>query len=86
MKDRMQDRKTGGLAGWLLEKLNRTPQSRSRLEMIDRITLAPRQTLSLIEVEGRRFLVASAADGSPSFYPLDAARSREGHLSGRVSW
>jgi hypothetical protein len=46
-----------------------------------------------VEAEGRRFLVATSAEGAPAFYPLDGA----GRLSGahakvaarpaaRVSW
>ena len=33
--------------------------------------LAPRQSLALVEAEGRRFLVATSAEGAPAFYPLD---------------
>jgi flagellar biogenesis protein FliO len=48
-----------------------TERRRARLELLERITLAPRQSLVLVEADGRRFLVASSAEGSPSFYPLD---------------
>jgi hypothetical protein len=38
---------------------------------VERIALAPRQSLALIEAEGRRFLVATSPEGAPAFYPLD---------------
>jgi hypothetical protein len=60
-----------GLAVWLLDRLRRTRRPQPRLAIVERIALAPRQSLSLIEAEGRRFLVATSAEGSPAFYPLD---------------
>jgi flagellar biogenesis protein FliO len=64
----------GGLAGWLLQKLRRAHRGRPRLTLVERITLAPRQSLALIEAEGRRLLVATSADGASAFYPLDEHR------------
>jgi flagellar biogenesis protein FliO len=65
----------GGLAGWLLlrlrEWLRRTPRPRPHLTLVERIALAPRQSLVLVEAEGRRLLVVTAADGAAAFYPLD---------------
>jgi flagellar biogenesis protein FliO len=89
-----KEKKVGGLAGWLLNRLERGRSRQPRLELLERITLAPRQTLSLVEAEGRRFLVASSVDGSPSFYPLDGSTGRTGmkrglsqpRVSERVSW
>ena len=75
----------GGLAGWLLANWRRRGRTQPRLALVERITLAPRQTLSLVEAEGRRFLIASSADGTPAFYPLGSTAA--GKLSrGRVSW
>jgi hypothetical protein len=62
--------------------------------LLERITLAPRQSLALIEAEGRRILVATSAEGGPAFYPLDeTGRSRvragaTGAIPGRprASW
>jgi flagellar biogenesis protein FliO len=72
-KRAMQER--GGLAGWLLSLLrNRTHahgNQRPRLELLERITLAPRQSLVLVEAEGRRFLVATSMDGGSAFHALD---------------
>jgi len=61
----------GGLAGWLLERMRSGGRRRPRLELVERIALAPRQSLSLVEAEGRRFLVVTSPEGSPAFYALD---------------
>ena len=61
----------GGVAGWLLERFRAGGRQRPRLELVERITLAPRQSLSLVEAEGLRFLVVTSPEGSPAFYPLD---------------
>jgi len=79
-----------GLAGWLLKRLiaslrgGRRPQP--RLELLERITLAPRQSLALVEAEGRRFLVATSADGGPAFYALDGKTRPAPDRAPRVSW
>jgi flagellar biogenesis protein FliO len=79
-----------GLAAWLLERLRGPARPRPSLALLERITLAPRQSLALVEAEGRRFLVAASAEGSPTFHALD---ENVGHLSRRriagrprVSW
>lgn len=62
------------MAGWLhgsSKKLRRRPRTASRLALVERIVLAPRQSLALVEAEGRRFLVATSQDGAPSFFALD---------------
>ncbi|MGD0682457.1 MAG: flagellar biosynthetic protein FliO [Terracidiphilus sp.] len=63
--------KMGGLAGWLLGRLRAGGRAQPRLELVERITLAPRQSLALVEAEGRRFLVATSPEGAPTFYALD---------------
>ena len=82
----------GGLAGWLLGRLRARGRVRSRLELVERIALAPRQSLALVEAEGRRFLVATSPEGAPAFYALDErsvlpgrcpASSRQAGSSGR---
>jgi len=81
----------GGLAGWLLARWRRRPGTERRLVLVERITLGPRQTLSLIKADGRSILVANSADGA-SFYPLEGSGSRReidvhpGRMRGRVSW
>jgi hypothetical protein len=81
-----------GLAVWLLEKWRGAKRGLSKqapkLALVERITLAPKQTLALVEAEGRRFLVASSAEGAPAFYPLDGGRglTRARGVKARVSW
>lgn len=85
----------GGLAGWLLDRLRRAPRPRPHLALVERIMLAPRHSLALVEAEGRRLLVVTSADGAAAFYPLDepiaAARralrtAPTARASARVSW
>jgi hypothetical protein len=61
----------GGWAGWLVSRLRATRRHEPRLQLLERITLAPRQSLALVEADGRRLLVATSADGGPAFYPLE---------------
>ena len=61
----------GGLAGWLLGRLRGGGRKQPGLELLERIALAPRQSLALVEAEGRRFLVATSPEGAPTFYALD---------------
>jgi hypothetical protein len=79
-----------GLAGWLLDRLRRTRSPRPRLALLERIALAPRQSLALVEAEGRRFLVATSPEGAPAFYALDGGTRRfhggdSGNPAGRRS-
>jgi flagellar biogenesis protein FliO len=84
----------GGWAGWLLARLRTTRQSEQRLQLLQRITLAPHQSLALVEADGRRLLVATSADGGPAFYALDGRGARAARTSvgeharrqARVSW
>jgi Flagellar biosynthesis protein, FliO len=84
----------GGWAGWLLARWQGRRRAEPRLALVERITLAPRQSLALIEAEGRRILVATSPEGGPAFYPLDeragpratVAAHRAPHGRPRVSW
>lgn len=83
----------GRLAGWLLGRLRSGGRARPRLELLERIALAPRQSLALIEAEGRRLLVATSPEGAPAFYALDepaqpavARHSDSARSLARVSW
>jgi hypothetical protein len=76
----------GGLAGWLLARWRRRTGCVPKLALLERITLAPRQTLSLVEAEGRRFLIASSPEGGPAFYALDRGARAGNPSRGRVSW
>ena len=63
----------GGLAAWLAALVTQRRRPRHRLELLERIALAPRQSLALIEAEGRLLLVATSPEGSPAFYDLDGS-------------
>lgn len=88
----------GGLAGWLLSRFRSGGRRQPQLALLERITLAPRQSLALVEAEGRRFLVATSPEGAPAFYALDehvrsngarpaASRQQSAtRLAERVSW
>jgi hypothetical protein len=80
----------GGLAGRflkpLLTKLRRSRSPQPRLELLERISLAPRHSLALVEAEGRRFLVATSQDAGPAFYPLDGTSRPAIRRAPRVSW
>jgi hypothetical protein len=60
-----------GLAGWLLSRMRHSTQPEPRLALLERIALAPKQSLALVEAEGRRFLLATSAEGAAVFYALD---------------
>jgi len=85
-------RKPGGLAGWLSQCLRPHTRTRPALVLLDRLTLAPRQTVSLIEADGKRLLIATSQTGNPAFYALDDHASRiPGSLAARnrtarISW
>jgi hypothetical protein len=65
-----------GIGAWLWKRIH-SVSTEPRLILVDRISIAPRQTLSLIEADGHTFLVATSSEGAPSFYPLKVvARSR----------
>jgi flagellar biogenesis protein FliO len=89
----------GGLSGWVLNRLRglnigRARRKEPRLAVIERIALAPRQSLALVEAEGRRFLVATSPEGTPAFHALEGGRSglrrpagsASSSRSARVSW
>ena len=94
MKAKAKTTAVGGLAGWLLGRLRAGGRRQPRLELLERIALAPRQSLALVEAEGRRFLVATSPEGAPAFYALDErsspaqARPAVNRQTGasRVSW
>jgi len=81
----------GGLAGWLLGRLQGNGRRAPKLALLERINIAPKQSLALVEADGRRFLVATSPEGSPAFYALDdRASSSRGNMDprrgARVSW
>jgi flagellar biogenesis protein FliO len=88
-----ETRTVGGLAGWLMARLRSRHRPQPSLALLERITLAPRQSLALVEADGRRFLVATSPEGAPAFYALEERKPKSGlqeRLSSaagtRVSW
>lgn len=67
----------GKLAQWLLDRLHRSPQRQPQLALLERIALAPRQSLALVEADGQRLLVATSPECAPAFYVLDAKDIRQ---------
>ncbi len=62
----------GGLAGWFLGRFRGRQALQPRLIVIERVSLAPRHSLALVEAEGHRLLVATSADGATVFQALEA--------------
>ncbi|HTW78475.1 MAG TPA: flagellar biosynthetic protein FliO [Terracidiphilus sp.] len=94
MKEKDKQAAIGGWAGALIRRLRSAKRNEPRLKLLERIPLAPRQSLALVEADGRRLLVATSTDGGPAFYPLDerapagariATRESLRH-SARASW
>ncbi len=80
-----------GMGHWLLERMSRGRSVPPSLTLVERIALAPRQSLALVEVEGRRLLVATGPEGAPAFYALETRGPRSSHdassgHSGRIAW
>lgn len=60
-----------GIVGWISGRIRGLKRATPHLTLVERIALAPRQSLALVQADGRRFLVATSAEGTPAFYPLD---------------
>ncbi|WP_396126813.1 flagellar biosynthetic protein FliO [Acidicapsa ligni] len=71
---------SSGLAGWLARFWMQWQRSigsaahRSRLALIERLPLGPKQTLLLVEADGMRLLLSISSEGAPVFFPLSEAR------------
>lgn len=65
-----------GLAARLVDRLRQRAIKQARLVVVERISLAPRQIVALIEADGQRLLVATSPDGAPAFFPLKPAAAR----------
>ena len=90
----LRQRRMGGWAGRLLNGwlagIRKGEAEAPRLALIERIALAPRHSLALVEAEGQRFLVSIPTDGSPAFLALGKKAGGEGRAGSRgpvrVSW
>jgi hypothetical protein len=81
----------GRILGWVLSRMARKAPSEERLRLVHRIALSPRQSITLVEVEGRRLLLATGSEGAPAFYALDGFAARgsnrvRGSVDRRISW
>jgi hypothetical protein len=65
-----------GIVRWFIEHVQKRTKAQSRLTVIERVTVAPRQSLLLVEADGQRVLVATSPDGTPAIFPLDSTRTR----------
>lgn len=83
-------RTLGGVTGWVMARLQGAGRRTPRMQLVERIALGPRQSLALVEADGRRFLVATSAEGGPAFLALDRGRNEAGssraRTMARVSW
>ena len=68
-----------GIVGWLLGRFHGAERPRPVLTVLERVTLAPRQSLTLIEAEGRKILVATSPECAPTFFPLERTAGNESH-------
>lgn len=64
---------TRGLGEWVMNRLRHRAVTQRRLMVIERIHLAPRQTLALVEADGHKLLVATSGEGTSTFFQLKAA-------------
>ncbi|MHB1699667.1 MAG: flagellar biosynthetic protein FliO [Acidobacteriaceae bacterium] len=62
-----------GLAAWLLRmfRQRREQASDRRMEVLETLVLGPKKHLTLVECEGRRFLVGGGADNVAAIIPVD---------------
>jgi hypothetical protein len=74
-----------GLCARLVARFGGMSRPRPRLALLERIALAPRHALVLVEAEGRRFLVATSPEGAAAFYALDGQARRTGAITGAVA-
>jgi len=80
--DRLLGRWVTRLAGGT----RRWEKPKPRLALVERVSLAPRQSLALVEAEGRRFLVATSHDSGTTFYALGDGPRQAVPRAQRVSW
>lgn len=78
-------RLAASIAAWVGRGCKTASLATPSLRIVERIPLAPRQSLALIEADGRRLLVATCPDGPPSLYALDRAAEIRPRTS-RVTW
>ena len=65
-----------GVWSSISERLHRRCGASSRLALVEKISVAPRQSVALIEVDGEKLLVGLSPAESPRFFQLKAGQSR----------
>lgn len=61
------------LGTWLVRRLRFRSEGVSRLRVLEKVRITPRQGLILIAVEGERLLVATSDGSASAIYPLSRA-------------
>jgi flagellar biogenesis protein FliO len=79
-------RRLGVWVGRLAGGSRRRERPKPRLALVERVSLAPRQSLALVEAEGRKFLVATSHDSGTTFYALGESPRQAAPRAQRVSW
>lgn len=76
--NRMTDatRSWRGMWNSIFERLQRRCSASSRLALVEKISVAPRQSVALIEVDGEKLLVGLSPVESPRFFRLKGEQSR----------
>jgi hypothetical protein len=82
----LTDRLFRGFFAPLRRRFDKRERPQPRLALLERVALAPRHSLALVQAEGRRFLVATSTEGGPAFYALDSYDRPPRPRSPRVSW
>jgi|SRR6185503_9924816 len=60
------------------ERLRRRGNGGPRLAILERVAVAPKQTVALLEVEGEKLLVGTSQEGAPRFFRLHGVRQGTG--------
>lgn len=71
-----------GVVKWFLERLRHTAHAAPKLIVVERVSLAPRQLLALVETDGQRLLVATSPEGSARFCRLNSRNPAPSHRDG----
>ena len=58
----------------IFERLSRRATAIPKMAVLERVNVAPRQFIALIDVEGEKLLVSASQNGSPRFFRLTASR------------
>ncbi|MGA2559382.1 MAG: flagellar biosynthetic protein FliO [Terracidiphilus sp.] len=62
------------LARWLFKRLQPSPARPAQMAVLERISLAPRQSLTLVEVQECKFLIVTSVEGISVVHPLGTGR------------